>query len=248
MSAALASLLLPLSFATRPPLLDASPPGTRFAVGFNNSNCEAHPHAGVQLADGGWLMVGDSMCWDGSTPAMTRMIFVVASGSDGTLRWSKRIGDIGFNYGKYGTQLKDGTVVIGGSKSVVDEEAQKAGYAYIEVRALWRLDVNTGGVLSETLYPNDGKLNGLRDGVMCVSPTADGTNGLVVTGYVGGEANYDKKTKQYDDEPMFLTYGVSGSPQGVRVSAVGVGGGLRRPYDVARGGRAPCSQRPHVGT
>ena len=206
MSAALASLLLPLSFATRPPLLDASPPGTRFAVGFNNSNCEAHPHAGVQLADGGWLMVGDSMCWDGSTPAMTRMIFVVASGSDGTLRWSKRIGDIGFNYGKYGTQLKDGTVVIGGSKSVVDEEAQKAGYSYIEVRALWRLDVNTGGVLSETLYPNDGKLNGLRDGVMCVSPTADGTNGLVVTGYVGGEANYDKKTKQYDDEPMFLIF------------------------------------------
>jgi hypothetical protein len=184
----------------------AAAPGTKFAVGFNNANCEAHPHAGIQLADGGWLMVGDSVCWDGSTPAIQRMVFVVVSDSDGKQRWSTRLGDIGFNYGKAGTQLQDGTVVVGGAKSVVDPDAQKAGYAYIEVRALWRLDVNTGEVLSENLYPNDGKMTGLRDGVMCVNPTTDGTNGLVATGYVGGEANYDKKTNQYDDEPMFLIF------------------------------------------
>tara|TARA_B110001452_G_scaffold174066_1_gene145883 strand:- start:208 stop:1614 length:1407 start_codon:yes stop_codon:yes gene_type:complete len=196
---------LSLSFSA-PSLLGATPPSTRFAVGFNNSNCEAHPHYGAELQDGGWLMVGDSQCWDGSTPAMTRVIFVVVSDKDGTLRWSRRLGELGFNYGKSGTQLKDGTVVVGGSKSVHDAAAKRAGYAYIEVRALWRLDQNTGALLSETTFPNEGKLTGLRDGVMCVSPTTDGTNGVVATGYAGGEANYDKKTGQYDDEPMFLIF------------------------------------------
>ena len=65
-----------------------SPPAIAFSVGFNNSNCEAHPHYGVELQDGGWLMVGDSMCWDGSTPGMTRVIFVVVAEADGSLRWS----------------------------------------------------------------------------------------------------------------------------------------------------------------
>ena len=50
-------------------LSSTSAPTTKFAVGFNNSNCESHPHHGVELQDGGWLMVGDSLCWDGSTPA-----------------------------------------------------------------------------------------------------------------------------------------------------------------------------------
>ena len=39
---------------------------------------------------------------------------------------------------------------------------------------------------------------------MCATPTSDGTNGLVATGYVGGEANYDGH--DYDDEPMFLIF------------------------------------------
>ena len=56
--------------------------------------------------------------------------------------------------------------------------------------------MNTGEVLSETIAPNGGKTKGLRDGVMGVAPTTDGTNGVVVTGYIGGEANYDKKTNQ----------------------------------------------------
>ena len=29
---------------------------------------------------------------------------------------------------------------------------------------------------------------------------------MVVTGYVGGEANYNATTGQYDDEPMFLIF------------------------------------------
>ena len=167
-------------------LSSTSAPTTKFAVGFNNSNCESHPHHGVELQDGGWLMVGDSLCWDGSTPGMTRNIFVVLSEADGKLRWSRRLGELGFNYGKSGLQLKDGTIVVGGSKSVHDADAKRMGFEYIEVRALWRLDQRTGALLSETTYSNEGKLKGLRDGVMCVSPTTDGSNGLVATGYAGG--------------------------------------------------------------
>uniref|UniRef100_A0A7S0Q8M5 PLAT domain-containing protein n=1 Tax=Coccolithus braarudii TaxID=221442 RepID=A0A7S0Q8M5_9EUKA len=151
-------------------------------------------------------MVGDSMCWDGSTPGMQRGIFVVVAEANGEQRWSVRLGDMGFNYGKYGTQLKDGTVIIAGSKSVVDSHSSRMGFSYIEVRVLWRLDVNSGAVLSEATFPNEGKLQGLRDGFMCVTPTTDGTNDVVATGYVGGESNYDPATGEYDDEPMFLIY------------------------------------------
>ena len=31
----------------------AAVPKVAFTAGYNNSNCEAHPHAGVELADGG---------------------------------------------------------------------------------------------------------------------------------------------------------------------------------------------------
>jgi len=127
----------------------AGMPAVKFSAGYNNSNCEAHPHAGVELQDGGWLMVGDSQCWDGSAP-FKRGVFVVATEPDGALRWSSVLGSLGFNYGKYGSQLSDGTVIVGGSKSVHDADAASAGYAYIEVRALWRLDVRTGQLLSET--------------------------------------------------------------------------------------------------
>jgi hypothetical protein len=147
--------------------------------------------------------VGDSQCWDGSA-TYKRGIFVVVANADGAQRWTAVLGDIGFNYGKYATQLKDGTVVVAGSKSVRDAAAAKKGFTYIEVRAMWRLDVASGRVLSETLFPNEGKLHGLRDGFMCATPTSDGTNGVVTTGYVGGEANWDGK--DYDDEPMFLVF------------------------------------------
>ena len=73
-----------------------------------------------------------------------------------------------------------------------------------QVRALWRLDPHTGKLLSVTTFPNRGKLKGLRDGMMCISPTTDGTNGVVATGYTGGESNYNPATGQYADVAVFL--------------------------------------------
>ena len=73
---------------------NAAVPKVAFTAGYNNSNCEAHPHAGVELADGGWLMVGDSVCWDGSA-AYDRAVFVVATERDGAERWTRVLGDRG---------------------------------------------------------------------------------------------------------------------------------------------------------
>jgi hypothetical protein len=54
----LSSLIVAASaYSARTTAMTAAPPATKFAVGFNNSNCEAHPHAGTQLHDKGWLMV-----------------------------------------------------------------------------------------------------------------------------------------------------------------------------------------------
>ena len=97
-------------------------------AGYNNANCEAHPHAGQELDGGGWLMVGDSVCWDGSA-SYDRAVFVVVAEADGAERWSRTLGDLGFNYGKFGSQLGDGTLLIAGVKSVVDD-AVKKDYAY----------------------------------------------------------------------------------------------------------------------
>ncbi|KAH8050456.1 hypothetical protein JL722_11427 [Aureococcus anophagefferens] len=169
---------------------NAAVPKVAFTAGYNNSNCEAHPHAGVELADGGWLMVGDSVCWDGSA-AYDRAVFVVATERDGAERWTRVLGDRGFNYGKYGTQLSDGTVLVAGEapqskesasyvtetfagvKSVVKADAKKRGFPYVESRALWRLDETDGSTISETVFENEGRLDGARDGFMCATPAID---------------------------------------------------------------------------
>merc|ERR1719397_2231607 len=70
--------------------------------------------------------------------------------------------------------------------------------------ALWVLSARNGSVLSETVYPNAGAGDNLRDGFMCLNPTSAGKDEYVATGYVGGEEG-----ECNDDEPMFLIFGGS---------------------------------------
>ena len=67
--------------------------------------------------------------------------------------------------------------------SIADTTA-KGGY--YEARTMWRLDEKTGAVLkagsrSQTSLENDG--------FMCASPTTDGSNTVVATGWKNGEAD-----------------------------------------------------------
>ena len=69
-------------------------PAVSVATGFSNGMCEAHPHAGIQTADGGYFMVGDSMCWDDDS-APPRVMFVVKADASGALEWQTALGDLG---------------------------------------------------------------------------------------------------------------------------------------------------------
>ncbi len=146
--------------------------------------------------DGGFYMVGDGVC---PKPAKaSRYIFAVKTDSAGKLLWSIQIGDTGYNYGKWGIQINDGNFVLVGSKSV---EQKGSKYGYIEYRAMWVLSALNGTILSETLYPNNGISQELRDGFMCINPSTSTSNDeYIATGYIGGEAGND-------DEPMFLIFG-----------------------------------------
>lgn len=188
----------PLHFSSTGPAPPApgggpAPPAVAWAKGYGNGGCEAHPHAGVQTRDGGFLMVGDSQCYDGSNAELKRMIFVVKTTADGTEEWTRRIGDVYYNYGKFAMELDDGTFLVAGAVSVRDAGSQ-TGYA--ERRALVRLARN-GTVARATLFASAARDR--LDGFMCVAP--GGEPGVVVaTGYAGG-------VQGYDEQPMFLIYG-----------------------------------------
>jgi hypothetical protein len=141
-----------------------------------------------------------------------RYIFVLKTSATGKLEWQRTLGDVGYNYGKFGVELDDGSFLIAGARSI------RHGTAPIALaRALFRLNPK-GEVTHEQIFPNLEADDGKRDGLMCVSAVArpshsggggDGGGGgafsqtVIATGFVGGE----NATSGYVDEPMFLIYG-----------------------------------------
>ena len=57
-------------------------PAIQWTRGYTNGDCESHPHAGVQLDDGGYLMVGDSVCYTKPHSPLRRSIFIVRTHAD----------------------------------------------------------------------------------------------------------------------------------------------------------------------
>lgn len=157
--------------------------------------CGTHPHCGVELADGGLLMVGDTTpgC-DFPTP-FEKASYAVRTDRNGTELWSRLLADdIGYNYGKYGAELTDGTLLVTGTKSFVDPSTTRR---WTSSRVMYRLDDKSGEILSETVMPNQGAQRGDREGFMGIAISRTEDNTAYVTGYVGAEPGYD-------DDPMFL--------------------------------------------
>jgi hypothetical protein len=92
------------------------PPVVLGFKGYGFGQAESHPHAGVETADGGFLMVGDGV--DYNDLRVQRHIFVMKTDNVGNLLWQQSFGDTGYNYGKFGCQLADGKYLIAGAKSV----------------------------------------------------------------------------------------------------------------------------------
>ena len=174
-----------------------SPPGVLWAHGYPFSPSESHPHGGVQTADGGFLVVGDGVDYTlPPTSAVKRRIYVLRIDKHGTVLWQHRVGDLDFNYGKFGIELRDGRILVAGAISEMDSELQLP----VLKRALVLFSGN-GTLLQQLTLPNAGKQTLQRDGFMCVSQGPG--QQVVATGFVGGD-NY---TKGYVDEPMFLIGG-----------------------------------------
>lgn len=192
-----------------------TPPAIDWVKGYTFGNAESHPHAGVETADGGFLVVGDGVDYGNTTP-VNRHIFVLRTSSDGTPLWQRSIGDVGYNYGKFGIELPSdssspGNVLVAGALSQRDSR----GRAVLH-RALFLLDGATGNTIQQMVFPNNGAALGKRDGFMCVAMGED-PNTVILTGFVGGE----NSSTGYVDEPMFLIGG--GKPCITKVSLLNGG-------------------------
>ena len=67
--------------------------------------------------------MGDGECYDRVVP-FERQMTVAKVDETGELEWMTNIGDIGFNYGKFGIELSDGTFLASGSIALPDPEGQ----------------------------------------------------------------------------------------------------------------------------
>ena len=182
-----------------------TPPAEQWVQGYTFGASESHPHAGVQLQDGGYLVVGDGVDY-ANTTVVKRYMYAMKADASGALLWQARVGECGYNYGKSGVELSDGTLLLGGAISDGCKPLHPDGVLH---RGLVRLDGATGRVLNTQLLPNTatGADKGRRDGIMnlCVSDSGggDANHTVAATGFVGGES---AKTG-YPDEPMFLVHG-----------------------------------------
>ena len=172
-----------------------------WANGYSFGRMGAQPHAGVETSDGGFLMVGDGR--DRNNKTVLRHILILKTNSRGGLEWQLKLGDCGWNYGKFGIELNDKTFLVAGAfcgpRKTSDGNSLK--------RTLFRIGWK-GELLNTQSFDNPIEQHGKRDIFMCVSHTQGEGNYVILTGTVGGENMTENVNRQYQDEPMFLLYGV----------------------------------------
>lgn len=179
-------------------LCEPSPPAIKWVRGYTFGQSESHPHAGVECSDGGFLVVGDGQDYVNET--VKRRIMVLKTDRAGNTQWQRVFGDLAWNYGKFGIELPDGSILVAGAMSTTAQIGAR-GRTVLQ-RTLLHLDGRTGALLQRLSLPNPGWKEDLKDGFMCVALTDD-PNSVIATGFVGGE----NSTTGYVDEPMFLIGG-----------------------------------------
>eukprot|EP00039_Didymoeca_costata_P021667 m.345133 g.345133 ORF g.345133 m.345133 type:complete len:443 (+) comp25774_c0_seq1:127-1455(+) len=192
-------MLLLLSLLLCAETLAIDPPAVQWVKGYTFGQDESHPHAGVETLDGGFFVVGDGVNYNNNT--VNRTIMALRTDSTGKQLWQTTIGNTGYNYGKYGIQLKHnpGMLVLAGALSVYNHTLD----CIVLHRALFLLDDKDGSVQDTTFLANTGAREHKRDGYMSVVERNDGS--IIAVGFVNGE----NSTKGYVDEPMFLIGGGS---------------------------------------
>ena len=139
-------------------------PQVLWVHGYGGAESEEHPHAAVQTADGGYVIVGES-----ADEARAR-IFVVRTDERGALRFARSYGAGRFNLGNFVLQEAGGGILVAGSWD--------AGTGAVrEERVLLRLAPD-GEVMAQRTYPAAG-----RGAIEGITLNPDGT--IVAVGYRG---------------------------------------------------------------
>jgi hypothetical protein len=216
------------------PVLGAhpGPPPVAWARGYAFNRSESHPHAGIQLADGGYVVVGDGQDYSRSDAPYKRRLMVLRTDGDGQLQWQRSVGDSGYNYGKNVIELAAPAKARCGARASVvlvvgalTDSSSGEGTGAL-CRALLLYSSHDGEELQRLLLPNSGATEGLRDGLMAAAVAAPESGGpprtsssspssILAVGFVGGE---NTTAPGYVDEPMFLIGGGQCRPSLVRLA------------------------------
>eukprot|EP00930_Biecheleria_cincta_P002016 TRINITY_DN103094_c0_g1_i1.p1 TRINITY_DN103094_c0_g1~~TRINITY_DN103094_c0_g1_i1.p1 ORF type:complete len:484 (-),score=63.27 TRINITY_DN103094_c0_g1_i1:198-1649(-) len=173
-------------------------PNIQWTKGYSlGTSLESHPHAGVETSDGGFLIVGDGQDYAEKNPDLKRHVLVAKVDSKGELQWQLNLGDRGYNYGKFGIELPDGSFVISGATTVKDPE-----YGDLLHRALVRVD-KKGEVMHTLVLDSTNKQEHRMDSFTGMSLGHDPEHAFVVTGVVGA----GNESTTFPDQVMFLPTG-----------------------------------------
>ena len=149
------------------------------------------------MCPSGFLMVGDGQDYAEKKPGLKRHLLVRKVDRAGTPLWQLDLGDRGWNYGKFGIELPDGTFAISGAMTVNDPSFGDSLH-----RSLIRLDKN-GAHMQTLLLENANKAEHRMDGFTGIALGHDPDHAFVVTGVVGA----DNATSSFADAMMFLPPG-----------------------------------------
>ena len=139
-------------------------PAVQWVYGYGGAESEEHPHAAVQTADGGYVIVGESGGESGAR------IFVVRTDERGAERFARAYGAGRINLGNFVLEEADGSLLVAGSWDAGRGAVQ-------EDRVLLRLAPD-GAVAARRTYPGAG-----RDAIEGITLNADGS--VVAVGYRG---------------------------------------------------------------
>ena len=163
---------------------------------------ESHPHAGVEAADGGFLMCGDGLDFTNKNPAINRYVYVLKTDADGNEEWRLTLGTVGWNYGKFCIELSDHSYILSGAFTQVVAGTQ------VLHRGLVHIGGNGTVLQGPVLLPV--QQAGRQEGFTGIALAEDGA--LVATGFYNAYPGYP-------DEAMFLVYGQAGLTKFVQDSS-----------------------------
>ncbi len=137
-------------------------PRVEWVYGYGGWYTEEHPHAAIEAADGGFVVVGES------TGATRSRIFVVRTDARGRELFARSYGEGRYNLGNFLLQEADGGFLVAGSWDAGSDAVQ-------EDRVLLRLAPD-GEVRAMRTYPAP-----RRDAIEGITVNADGS--MIAVGY-----------------------------------------------------------------